>query len=182
MSEREAKIEPALLRRLLRYEPESGLLYWRERKAGDCATARAVSVFNSKSAGREAFTSLHEHGYRLGAVQGIALRAHRVIWAIVHGQWPDGHIDHRDGNPANNRISNIRIATRSQNMCNRKAAGVSEYLGVSWYAPSSKWRAKIVTDRRQKHLGYFDDEAAAAKAYDAAAIKFHGEFARPNFP
>jgi hypothetical protein len=88
--------------------------------------------------------------------------------------------DHRDRNGLNNTRSNLRPATRSQNMANRAMPeGASAYRGVAPFR--GKWRARISVDRRQVFLGDFENIVAAAAAYDAAATSAHGEFAVLNF-
>jgi hypothetical protein len=112
---------------------------------------------------------------------GRTIKMHREIMGA-----PDGvEVDHRDGDSLNNRRSNLRLATRQQNACNVRSARMcksSQYKGVCWCAPKSAWRATIVVNKKQRHLGMFEDEAAAARAYDAAAQELHGDFARLNFP
>jgi hypothetical protein len=98
---------------------------------------------------------------------------------------PEGMVcDHINHNGLNNRKPNLRPATVSQNNCNtrKRAHTTSRYRGVTWNARLNKWMAQIKANRRQIHLGVFDDEVEAAKAYDAAARKYHGEFAVLNFP
>jgi hypothetical protein len=95
-------------------------------------------------------------------------------------------VDHRDTNRLNNQRSNLRAATRSQNTQNsRKAPGKSsQYKGVTWNKKLRKWNAQINTGRHligKIHLGTFEIEAEAAKAYDEAARRYYGEYARPNF-
>ncbi len=91
-------------------------------------------------------------------------------------------VDHIDHNGLNNSRANLRLATRSQNLCNRrsKEGSASRYLGVG--RNRDKWVARIRKGGKQRTLGYFSDEADAARAYDTAARELHGEFARPNFP
>jgi hypothetical protein len=92
-------------------------------------------------------------------------------------------IDHKDGNGFNNRKSNLRSCTRSQNCMNqKKKAGTSKYKGVSWVKRDGSFYAQIKVGGKNKFLGYFKtDEIAAARAYDSAARKYFGEFARCNF-
>ena len=92
-------------------------------------------------------------------------------------------VDHKDGNRLDNRRANLRIATGTQNMRNRRKHrdGVeSQFKGVC-RTRSGKWRAAIRNGSRQIHLGTFDAEAAAAHAYDTASLELHGEFGSRNF-
>lgn len=93
-------------------------------------------------------------------------------------------IDHRDGNRLNNQRSNLRVATAAGNAanCAGNARTSSNYKGVSWRTRGATWVAQIQADRRKLHIGYFRDETAAARAYDAVAASLFGEFARLNFP
>jgi hypothetical protein len=98
----------------------------------------------------------------------------------------DGHIvDHEDGDGLNNRRSNLRFATASQNQFNKRINrnNTSGFKGVryaGWARGESKWRATIFTDGRHKSLGYYPTPELAAAAYDAAAQAHFGEFARLN--
>jgi hypothetical protein len=98
---------------------------------------------------------------------------------------PEGYlVDHRNNNALDNRMANLRPATRSQNACNklkRRTDTTSKYRGVCWREDKRKWQAKIYYQKKEIFLGYFDSEIDAAKAYDAAALKHHREFARLNF-
>lgn len=91
-------------------------------------------------------------------------------------------MDHRDGNGLNNQKDNLRFATRSQNMANRKPSPKSsKYKGVSWDTNKKKWVSCLRKNKISRHLGYFLNEINAALAYDEAARKYHGEFAKTNF-
>lgn len=99
---------------------------------------------------------------------------------------PDGmEVDHIDGDGLNNRRVNLRIVTHRQNIWNRKKnvnPTSSKFKGVSLYKKSGRWVAYIAAHGKRRHIGYFDDEEAAARAYDAEARRLHGEFACLNFP
>jgi hypothetical protein len=91
-------------------------------------------------------------------------------------------VDHINGNTLDNRRENLRICTNTQNQKNSKLSktNTSGYKGVSWHIVENKWIARIRVNGKLIHLGYFDDILLAAKAYDEAAIKYNGEFAKGN--
>ena len=179
---------PDLLKQVLRYEPETGRLFWLARPAsmfvdGIQSAAHSCAIFNNRCANTEAFTAAHNRGYRQGRIFGVSYLAHRVIWAIQTGETPSAEIDHINGIKDDNRWSNLRAATHTQNMRNRKSCigASSKFVGVNWRSDCKKWAAAIRYDGRIRHLGYFTDEADAARAYDKAARECFGDFARPNF-
>jgi hypothetical protein len=93
-------------------------------------------------------------------------------------------VDHVNGDGRDNRVSNLRAATYSQNSQNRRKSKKrcgSKYKGVWLDKRSGRWRAQICFDGDRRHLGYYGEEEAAARAYDRAAVRYHGEFARVNF-
>jgi len=104
---------------------------------------------------------------------------------VIH---PPDHlfVDHINHNGLDNRKANIRPATHSQNNFNRiistRGDLSSKYKGVAWNKSKKKWQARIGIYGKRKHIGHFKDEIQAAKAYDKAAKKYHGEFASLNFP
>jgi hypothetical protein len=109
---------------------------------------------------------------------------HELITKSYHRYLSGGYvIDHINGNGLDNRRANLRLATVAQNAWNSKKRNPrSGYKGVWFAADKGLWRAAIVCHGRRIHLGYFKDKIAAAKAYDAAALKYYKDFARPNFP
>lgn len=113
-------------------------------------------------------------------VDGRNYKAHQLAWFYVHGVWPPADIDHKDTNPLNNRIDNLRLATDSQNLGNMKkpSTNTSGKKGVFWHKGARKWQAGIKVDGNKIYLGLFDDLEAAHAAYLAKAIELRGEFAR----
>jgi hypothetical protein len=119
-------------------------------------------------------------GKRIDKNNVIKSRLHREIMEAPKGLL----VDHRNGNGLDNRRSNLRIATHGENIQNRrkKRSATSRYIGVSFEDRSGKWRARVMYKGKRVWLGRFDSEIDAGKAYDAAANKYYGEFARLNFP
>lgn len=105
---------------------------------------------------------------------------HRAIMGLCRG---DGlQVDHKDLNPLNNQRENLRIATNQQNSFNtRSHRGTSKYKGVWLRGDTKKWAAQIVLDSKAHNLGCYPTEIEAAQAYDVAALKLHGEYAKLNF-
>lgn len=104
---------------------------------------------------------------------------HRAILNVP----PSLEVDHINGDGLDNRRQNIRLCTHSQNLQNQRSRfGSSRSKGVSWHKINQRWRAVIHPNGRSVHLGMFDNELDAARAYDTAAKEYFGEFARLNFP
>lgn len=122
------------------------------------------------------------HGGRLYAyrkARGRTIPMHRFIMNPPKGMV----VDHIDGNGLNNRRCNLRICTQRQNVYNSRPSGAgSSYKGVRWDKERRRWMAAIYDGTRRIHLGRFDDEAEAARAYDRKAFELFGEYAYLNFP
>ena len=175
-------IEPELLRKLLRYEPETGKLFWLARPREMFISERLKNSWNTQCSGKEAFTAKSK-GYKVGSIIDRMYKAHRVIWAIQTGEWPKFTIDHADMCRDNNIWSNLRAASVAENNRNRASNrdATSRMVGVCWCPRRNKWRATLGLNGKQMWLGYHVDEVLAAKAYDSAAKVAFGEFARLNF-
>lgn len=129
--------------------------------------------------------SLRPDGRRVIQVKNDLLFTHQVVWLMFNDSLPEGTLDHRDTNPTNNRIENLRPATDSEQQGNKKVQknNTSGYKGVGFRSDikAKPWKAYIKHEGKSVHLGYFSTAEAAAKCYDEAAkIKF-GEFAFLNF-
>ncbi len=118
--------------------------------------------------------------YAVRSENGLLVKMHRVVMNAPAGFL----VDHKSGNGLDNRKANLRIVTAAQNSYNmrkRTKTCSSKYKGVSKVKKNNKWRAYININSKYKHLGYFDNEIDAAGAYDEAAKKYFGEFAKLNF-
>lgn len=165
-------ITPELCRQLLRYERETGRLFWKERPVEMFPDIRAANSWNTRYAGTEAFTGLSHRrlDHYSGTIFNIHFPAHRVVWAIVHGEWPQDQIDHIDGNGMNNRIENLRDVPNKINLrnCWRADNNTSGVTGVSWNTLRKKWEAYIKVDGLRCGLGLWDTKAEAKAARFAA--------------
>lgn len=168
------KLHPQVLRELLRYEPDTGKLYWRERDRRWFETDHHCNRWNSHFANKLAGGRPDSRGYVRIRVLTDRYKLHRVIWALCHGYWPRDQIDHIDQNPSNNRIENLREACNSDNARNRKLStkNKSGCKGVNVYKPNGKWVAKLKHEGKLLHLGYFDKVEDAIKARKAAEKKY----------
>ena len=154
---------PELLRKLLRYEPETGKLFWLPRPEGP-------NNWNARYANKEALTATNSNGYKGGRIYAKGYKAYRVIWAIVYNAWPVGEIDHINGVRTDNRLINLRNVSHTINRRNARmnVSNTSGHNGVSWRAINSKWRVEITLDCVKTHLGYFDEIADAIASRKAA--------------
>lgn len=175
---------PEVLRQLLRYEPETGKLFWRRRPEQMFPSARDCAAWNAKNAEKEAFTTVGSSGYREGRIFKTGYRAHRVIYAVCNGEWPRDEVDHINGIRTDNRIANLRHATRAENGRNQRRPhdNSTGAIGVAFYRHDGTWQARISTGGRSIHLGYFDTkaEAIAARLKAEATHGFHPNHGRPQ--
>ena len=122
--------------------------------------------------------SVRKDGYVAILIDRKSYKAHRLAWFYVNGEWPNGRLDHEDNCQSNNRWGNLRPATHSQNMANRKlnANSSTGHKGVSRHG--GRYRAYVNKDGHRHYLGWFDTGEAAAAAAGAKALELHGAFAR----
>lgn len=152
---------PEELRKRLRYDPETGKLYWLKGEYGL----------------KEAFTTKDRGGYHKSRINGKHASAHRVIWALVHGEWPTDQIDHINGQPDDNRLCNLRCVTASENQKNkaRHSNNTTGRTGVRFQKLTGKWEARIGVNGRYVHLGTFKrfEDAVAAREAAETDHDFH---------
>lgn len=165
---------PELLRKLLRYEPETGKLYWRKRTKEVHDFDRGRRFFNSRYAGKEAFAHVGASGYLKGAIYNRYHSAHRIVWAVYYGKWPENQIDHINGDKQDNRISNLRDVSHAENGKNRRVNknNTSGVTGVSFVVSKGRWVASIRPDGEHIYLGAYIDKKDAVRARKCAERKY----------
>jgi hypothetical protein len=181
-------ITPKSLRKLLSYDKKSGLFYWKKRTSNQKYDNFQISEeicksWNTRFAGKQAFTGKFNTGYHHSAIFKKKILAHRAAWAITYGYWPST-IDHINGDRSDNRIENLREVTASENARNRamQSNNTSGKMGVSWSKSKRKWSSYIKINKVKRHLGYFDNfnDAALARKRAEAQLGFHSNHGRPQ--
>jgi hypothetical protein len=158
------EIWPEEVRSVLDYNADTGEFRWKVRvnlqRAGERADAK------------------HSEGYRQLALFGRRFLAHRLAWFYVHGVWPGAEIDHINWDRADNRIANLRAATRSQNGINNplRKNNTSGITGVGWCPKRLRWTAQIAINRTCIPLGRYINKADAVAARKRAEQVYHGAF------
>ena len=173
-----------LLQKLFDYDRETGEFVWKKRDASmfidsKISAETKAKRFNTRYAGESA-TINHSNGYKnVSVMEQKFIRAHRVAWAICYGAWPTDDVDHINGDRKDNRIVNLRLSTRSENLRNRKKfpRNKSGYVGVSFYKQRENWNARIGINGRYINLGYFNTKEEAAEARAEAEKKYWGDYA-----
>lgn len=160
------KLSIERLREVLAYDPQTGIFRWRR----DVGNRRSGTV-----AGNTNTT-----GHIRICIDGESLMAHRLAVFYMTGAFPKSITDHRNLDGTDNRWSNIRPADKSQNGANRgkPCTNTSGHKGVRWYARYRKWHAQIKANGKRLHLGHHESLTSALAAYEAAAIRHFGEYAR----
>lgn len=128
---------------------------------------------------------VNREGYRVFKFEGDHVKEHRVIWYIHNGEIPEGmEVDHINHKRDDNRVSNLRLVSRSDNMKNTsiRKSNSSGFTGVSWCSTSKKWKAQIQVNGKKISLGYFSDIDLAIDARTEANVKynFHGNHGGKN--
>ncbi len=141
-----------IVRDILDYDADTGVFRWRKTRSSNATKGSIAGTIST-------------NGYRQINISGTRYLAHRLAWLYMFGYEPPHTIDHINRVRDDNRISNLRLATISQNTFNQPRRKESAINGVSWHKVANKWRAYISVNGRFKHLGCYRDidEAVAAR-------------------
>lgn len=163
---KEGLLDVGDLCRAISYDPETGIF------------VRLVSAGTSKAGSRAG--TVGPKGYRRIMVDGQRFEESHLAWLFVNGYWPRELIDHKNGNPSDNRICNLREADYSENAANKKrhVNGRSGLKGASLHKATGLWQAQIMKNGKKKYLGLFDTPESAHAAYVTAAGEMFSSFAR----
>ena len=174
------------LRQIFTYNANTGEFVWRERapemfsdtltQSGYTRRAEGTcKAWNTKYAGRPAMVKRSRSGHKFSIVRGVFVAAHRAAWMLHYGEEPQNQIDHINGDPSDNRIHNLRLASRVENARNVKIGTRNKtgFLGVHKTPNAGTWYAEIgdaPSGRKRIYLGTFRTKAEAIAARSAAQI------------
>ncbi len=157
-------LNPERLREVYSYDSNTGIFTRKEKP------------FRKKCGG------LTHNGYLKLSVDATRFRAHRLAWLYHYGAWPNGWLDHKNGDRLDNRITNLRVADKSLNGVNRgkSKASTSGFKGVTFDKKSGCWRAQIGFRGKNIFVGDFSSPKQAHKAYEKKGMQLFGEFFRAS--
>jgi hypothetical protein len=165
--EKASKITAKWLRENMAYDAETGRFWWIKPGFGRTVGKRIGGKQDNGN------------NYLAMKINNTIFYAHRLAWLHHYGSWPDGLLDHIDGDRTNNAIGNLRVATSSQNAARRPSRRmIAPSRGV--FPHAAGYVARIYHGNKRHYLGYFPTAEAARMAYEEAAKKIHGEFAHPG--
>lgn len=165
-------ITQSQLKKLLHYNPETGVFTWLERDNN--------KRFNALCAGN-IVGAICPNGYLITSINNKSIRLHKLAFLYMEGRIPR-YVDHKNRNKSDNSWDNLRECTASESAHNTglKPNNKSGFKGVRWNKQCGKWQAVVKLDYKQHHVGLFATPKEAALAYDAKAIELHGCFAQTN--
>lgn len=140
----------------IEYNPSTGEFRWKLGGKGRRVNSKAGTI--------------NSNGYYYLCLNSKRYLAHRAAIYLTTGEWPNGDVDHINGDKLDNRISNLRVCTKSQNQMNRKAKG------YSLHKRSGLYQARIGVSGKEVYLGWFEKENEARAAYEEAQAYYHKEY------
>jgi hypothetical protein len=159
---RREEITADLVRSLMDYNEETGLLTWKIRRGGTANSGRVVST-------------VAKNGYVVTSIKNVKVYAHRIAWLHKTGEMPTMEIDHMNGIRTDNRFCNLRLASRSlntQNMHNRRSDNRSGHIGVSYHKATGLWRSRIHLGGKE-YAAYFKEIGDAVADREKKKKLFH---------
>lgn len=149
----------------LEYRPETGDFFWKNPKSNRVKVGQKAGCLNA-------------YGYVVIFFKGKLRQASHLAWLYVYGVLPK-ELDHINHTPADNRISNLRLCSRSENQSNRRkqSNNTSGFKGIHWFPQSRKWRVRLGHKGKHYHVGLFNTIEEAVAAYDEAVRRLHKEYA-----
>jgi len=166
----------------------AGALTWKRRpvahfRASATRSSEHIAAhWNSRYAGEPALSCVTPFGHLTGRINDRLFYAHRVVWAMHIGCWPEHEIDHINGNPGDNRIENLRDVPHLLNLRNqaRRKNNTSGFTGVAYFKRDCTWSASITVNGRSIHIGYFrtPEQAQAARIAADQQHQFHPNHGR----
>jgi hypothetical protein len=176
----EAVVPVDLLRKLVDYDPKTGVLTWKPRPIEMFERRRLGLAWNTRYAGTLALNHA-DRGYRSGSICGVKVYAHRAAFALLTGRWPE-NVDHINGDQGDNRAENLREVDHATNLRNtkRRVDNRSGASGVFWNTRERKWEARIRVGQRDIYLGRYDDleQAKSARKRAEPLYGFHENHGR----
>lgn len=180
MTNAESQIPIEILKELILLDKSTGRMQWKERKPSHFAASgkrgpdHICKNWNSRNANTPALECIDGSGHLTGRIFNNLLYAHRVVFAMTVGHWPSHSIDHINGDPADNRIKNLRDVPHIENLRNQvtRKNNTTGVNGVSFNKRLGKWMAHICVKGKYTHLGFFLIKEAAISARQAANIEF----------
>jgi len=162
-----------VVRARLDYSAETDVFTWREKPVAN----QFDNTWNKRFAGKQAGALSNDRYIRV-SIDGKLHLCQLLAWLYVHGVLPASGVDHKDRDPSNNRMANLRVATKAENGANTALSrrNTSGAKGVRWNRECRKWQATIVVNGKSKHLGLFDSIDAAKATYMGAAREIYGQF------
>lgn len=148
------------IREFLSYDPETGLITWKKRPAN--------RIQKGQRAG-----GISGGGYESIRIKGRKIKTHHIAWFLYKNEWPDKSIDHINRVKTDNKISNLRLVSHSQNLANRGLLKNSstKLTGVGFHKPSGLYQSRIALNKKRIPLGYFNSAKEAAQAYNNFVIQ-----------
>lgn len=140
------------LQSILYYNEITGIFTWRISNSNRVKIGDRAGVINNQ-------------GYILIGIKGELYRSHRLAWLYVYGTWPKNQIDHINGIRTDNRIKNLREVTHRENLQNQNKHRDGHLVGTRFNKKAKKWQAQIQIEGKKIHLGYYNTQLEAHKAY-----------------